>query len=318
MRTDFEMKKLSVIIPCYRSEKTLASVVDEIRNTIRQRNGYRYQIVLVDDNSPDEVYNVIKRLCADDQALVGVRLSRNFGQQSALLAGQSLADGEIIVCLDDDGQSPADKLYDLIDKLEQGFDAVFAKYNRKSQTLFRRFGSWMNLKMTELLLDKPKGVEFSSFFAVKKFVSDEMIKYTNPFPYNVGLILSITRKISNVDCEHRERIEGKSGYTFLKLLSVWLNGFTAFSIKPLRFVSYFGLIIAFLGFGYGLYIVARKLIDIHYVLIGWSSLMAIYLFLSGVIMFMLGFTGEYVSRIYTSINKTPQYVITEILKNDHL
>ena len=316
MKTECEMKKLSVVIPCYRSEKTIGSVVNEVRNTIKQRDGIRYQIILVDDNSPDGVYDVIRKLCADDNAMVGVKLSRNFGQQSALLAGQSLADGDIIVCLDDDGQSPADRLYDLTDKLEQGFDVVFAKYSKKKQTFFRRFGSWMNLKMAEILLDKPKGIDLSSFFAIRKYVNDEMIKYTNPFPYNAGLIFSITRKISNVDCEHRNRITGKTGYTFLKLLGIWLNGFTAFSIKPLRFVSFFGFITAFMGFGYGIYIVLRKILDVHYVLIGWSSLMAIHLFLSGTIMFMLGFTGEYISRIYTSINKTPQYVIREILRND--
>ena len=139
-------------------------------------------------------------------------------------------------------------------------------------------------------------------------VIDEIAKYDNPYTYLVGLVVRVTKKIKNVEIIHQEREIGKSGYSFAKLISLWMNGFTAFSVKPLRVSTIFGAIIAILGFIYAILIIAKKIINPQ-APIGYSSMMCVMLIIGGCIMLMLGMIGEYLGRMYICMNKSPQYVI---------
>ena len=307
--------KVSFVIPCYRSEKTIKAVVEEIIVKMNSLNGYSYEIILVNDGSPDYTMNMIRELCKNYNTVIGVDLAKNFGQHSALMAGYSLADGDVVVSLDDDGQTPASEVDKLLDKIIEGYDVVYAQYDVKKHSSFRNFGTLMNLKMTEVLLGKPKELFISSYFAARKFVVDEMLKYQNAFPYVEGLILRTTNNICNVSVNHRNRLEGESGYSFRKLLALWLNGFTSFSVIPLRVATYSGLIVAGCGFLFALYTVIRKIVD-STVTVGWSSLVAIMLFLGGFILVMLGMVGEYIGRIYISLNHSPQYVMRSIIRQE--
>jgi undecaprenyl-phosphate 4-deoxy-4-formamido-L-arabinose transferase len=302
--------KLSFVIPCYGSEKTIEKVVEEIKQTMAGLGGCTHEIILVNDSSKDGVFEVIKKLCGGDPDIKALSLSKNFGQQSALMAGQSAVSGDLVICLDDDGQSPVYNLGEMLAKLNEGYDVVFAKYGIKKQSLIKNFGSWLNLVMLRILLNKPKGIEFSSYFVMRRFISDEMIKYTNPYPYNMGLILSITRRIANVECSDRKRISGRTGYTLTKLIALWTDGLTNFSVKPLRIAIYCGMLGGFLGLCFGIYTVINKLINPD-VPVGYSAIISVVSFVGGVILFMQGIIGEYVGRMFISINKIPQYVIKE-------
>ncbi len=302
------MKKVSFVIPCYQSEKTITSVVDEIVSTMNAIVDYEYEIVLVNDCSQDGTYNVIKSIVGDHENVIGISFAKNFGQHAALMAGLRATDGDYVVCLDDDGQTPADEVGKLLTKLEEGYDAVYASYNNKQHSAFRNFGSKINEKMTELLLGKPKDLYVSSYFAVKRFIVNEMIRYEASYPYVIGLVLRSTKNVCNVPVQHRARETGSSGYTFRKLLSLWLNGFTAFSVKPLRIATFFGLIVALVGFVALIYVVVNRFINPD-VPIGWSSTVSILLILGGIILLVLGMIGEYIGRIYITLNATPQYVI---------
>ncbi len=304
------MTRLSFVIPCYGSENTISSVVAEIKATVAARQGFDYEIILVNDNSPDNVISVIRSICAADEKIKGISLSKNFGQQSALMAGQSAVSGELVICLDDDGQSPVNNLYEMIDKLNEGPEVVFARYGVKKQSLLKNFGSWLNLIMLRILLNKPRGIEFSSYFVMRRFISDEMIKYKNPYPYNMGLILSITRRIANVDCNDRKRLSGKTGYTLAKLVGLWTDGLTNFSVKPLRVAIYCGMIGGIFGFCFGVYTVINKILNPD-VPVGYSAIISMVSFVGGVILFMQGIIGEYVGRMFISINKIPQFVVRE-------
>lgn len=304
------MEGFSFVIPCYGSENTISNVVAEIKATVAKRKGFEYEIILVNDNSPDGVLDVIRKLCSADERVKAINLSKNFGQQSALMAGQAAAGYGIVVCLDDDGQSPVDNLYEMFDRLNEGYDVVFAKYGMKKQSLLKNFGSWLNLMMLNVMLNKPGGIEFSSYFIMRRFISDEMIKYTNPYPYNMGLILSITRRIANVECRDRKRISGKTGYTLAKLVGLWIDGLTNFSVKPLRIAIYCGMIGGLFGFCFGIYTVIHKIMNPD-VPVGYSAIISMVSFVGGVILFMQGIIGEYVGRMFISINKIPQYVIKE-------
>ena len=305
-----EMKKVSFVIPCYRSEHTLPHVVAEIENKMQQLTQYTYDIYLVNDCSPDGTLAVIRRLCAEHENIKGISFSRNFGQHAALMAGLRHSDGDYVVCLDDDGQTPADEVDKLLDKLEEGYDAVYAKYEHKQHSAFRNLGSKVNELMTRMMLNKPAELYISSYFAVRRFVVEDMVRYENSYPYVIGLVLRTTKNITNVIVHHREREEGSSGYTLKKLFGLWFNGFTAFSVKPLRIATAIGSCSAGVGFLYGIYTIIKRLVNPD-VPMGFSSTMAAIVFFGGMIMVMLGLIGEYVGRIYISLNNSPEYVIRE-------
>lgn len=304
------MKKVSFVIPCYRSEHTLPHVVAEIEKTMKELNQYEYEIILVNDCSPDNTGGVIRGLCSENKAIKGISFSRNFGQHAALMAGLRQSQGDYVVCLDDDGQTPADEAGSLLTKLEEGYDAVYARYDHKKHSAFRNLGSKVNEMMTRIMLDKPAELYISSYFAVQRFVVEDMIRYENSYPYVIGLVLRATKNITNVLVKHREREEGSSGYTLKKLLGLWFNGFTAFSVKPLRIATAIGTFFACLGFLYGFYTIIKRFVNPE-VPMGFSSMMSAIVFFGGMIMVLLGLIGEYIGRIYISLNNSPQYVVRE-------
>ncbi len=310
------MQMISFVIPCYRSSQTLPGVIQEIKDTMKTLKNYEYEIVLVNDSSPDDTFCVITGLCRENDNITGINLAKNFGQHAALMAGFHYVKGDVVVCLDDDGQTPACEVGRLLAGIEEGADVVYAKYNHKHHSGFRNFGSHVNEVMTRIMLGKPKDLYVSSYFAAKRFVVDEMIRYEYAYPYVIGLVLRTTKNIVNVEIDHRDRQAGESGYTLKKLLGLWFNGFTAFSVKPLRVATVTGTICALCGFAYGIYTIIKKIfIQPPDLVIGFSALMSVIVFMGGMLMLMLGLVGEYMGRMYVSMNNSPQYVIREIVGN---
>ena len=305
--------KISFVIPCYRSEKTLGGVIEEIQSTMPEI-GHDYEIILVNDCSPDNTFEVIRELASKNKNILGINLAKNFGQHSALMAGMRHSTGDVVVCLDDDGQTPANEVGKLRGKLEEGYDVCYASYGKKQHSGFRNFGSKVNELMTRIMLGKPKKLKVSSYFAVKRFIVDDMLRYEQSYAYVIGLVLRATKNVCNVEVNHRARTEGTSGYTLAKLISLWLNGFTAFSIKPLRIASAIGCFCAASGFIYGIYTIIKKLVLVD-VQAGFSAIMSVLVFIGGMIMIMLGLIGEYIGRIYICMNNSPQYVIKEKVGN---
>jgi undecaprenyl-phosphate 4-deoxy-4-formamido-L-arabinose transferase len=306
------MKRVSFVIPCYRSEHTLPTVIAEIEKTMKDLSAYEYEIILVNDCSPDHTMDTIRKLCQENTHIKGIGFAKNFGQHAALMAGLRHSTGDYVICLDDDGQTPADEVDKLLTKLEEGYDAVYAKYEHKQHNAFRNLGSKLNERMTRIMLDKPPKLYISSYFGVQRFIVEDMIRYEHSYPYVIGLVLRATKNIANVTVSHREREEGSSGYTVKKLLGLWFNGFTAFSVKPLRFATILGATSAGLGFLYGIYTIIKRLL-LPEVPMGYSALMSALVFFGGMIMIMLGLVGEYIGRIYISMNNSPQYVVRETI-----
>ena len=308
---------ISYVIPCYRSEKTLEAVVCEIEENMKGMSSFDYEIILVNDGSPDGTWDKICEVAGkrDPSKVLGINLAKNFGQHAALMAGLNASRGEYVICLDDDGQTPANEAGKLIDALEKGADVAYARYEHKQHNLFRNFGTFMNEWMATAMLGKPKELYVSSYFAAKRFVVDEMIKYDSSYPYVIGLVLRTTRNIVNVNVNHRKRELGKSGYNLVKLMALWINGFTAFSIMPLRIATVSGAIFAFFGFAYGIYTIIKKFVN-PIVPVGFSALMSAVMFIGGMIMLMLGMIGEYLGRLYISQNKNPQFVIRETTRHE--
>ncbi len=215
--------------------------------------------------------------------------------------------------MDDDGQTPAEEAGKLIEAIEKGADVVYARYVHKHHSGFRNFGSHVNEVMTRIMLGKPKDLYVSSYFAARRFVVEEIIRYEHAYPYVIGLVLRTTKNIVNVEVKHRDRWAGTSGYNLRKLFGLWFNGFTAFSVKPLRIATVSGAVFAGLGFLYGIYTIIKKIfINPPGLVTGFSALMSVLVFMGGMLMLMLGLVGEYMGRMYLSMNRSPQYVIREM------
>ena len=304
------MKTVSFVIPCYRSSKTVGAVTREIGETMAAMPQYDYEIMLVNDCSPDDTWDVIRKLAADDRHIAAVNLAKNFGQHAALMCGMRHSRGDFVVCLDDDGQTPADEVGKLLEKLEEGYDVVYASYEDKRESGFRKFGSDVNRRMTEIMLGKPQELELNSYFAARRFLVDEMLRYEHCYPYVMGLVLRSTKRICNVPVHHRAREEGRSGYTLAKLLGLWMNGFTSFSVKPLRIATYSGAVIALIGFLYALVVLIRRF-TVNAAPLGWTTTTILILIIGGLNLLLLGLVGEYVGRVFMCVNASPQYVERE-------
>lgn len=305
-------RKISIVIPCYNSEHTILKVFHELEEVLKEEV---YEVVLVNDSSKDDTWNVIKILASQQNNIVAVDFARNFGQHAALMAGFARVSGDIVVTMDDDGQAPIDSLLDLVDSINDETDVVFGEYIHKIQKrIYRRLGSWLDTKMCEILLNKPKNLYLSTFMAAKRYVIDECLKYDGSYPYIAGLVLRTTDKIVNFPVEQRNRIEGDTGYSLRKLVALWMNGFTTFSVKPLRIASVVGFATAIVGFVYGIILITRKIVNPD-IVVGYSSIVCSILFVGGIVMIMLGMVGEYLGRVYMSMNKAPQYAVRSIV--DH-
>jgi undecaprenyl-phosphate 4-deoxy-4-formamido-L-arabinose transferase len=287
--------------------------VEEIISVVSQKPEYSYEIICVNDGSTDNVLFKLKSHAENNINIMAVDLAKNMGKHAAVMAGYSFVTGEYIVNLDDDGQCPLDRLWDLLRAVEQGSDIATAKYVKKEQSMFKNFCSDINLLMSCILLDKPRDIRFENFSVVRRFVIDDVLKYNNPYPYLEGLFWRTTNIITALAMEERQRSSGVGNFTLKKSLKLWLNGFTAFSVKPLRLASIFGFICAALGFILGVILILRKILQ-PLMPMGYASTMTLLLFIGGVIMAMLGLLGEYVGRIYISINNSPQYVIRDVFR----
>lgn len=308
-------KKLSFVIPCYYSEKTISLVVEDILRAFPEKD-YNYEIILINDGSEDNTYAVLHSLAENNPRITAVNLAKNFGQDAALMAGYTYATGDYIISLDDDCQNPPEEAHKLIARIEEGYDAVFGKYHVKQHSTFKNWGSRLNDKMATALLKKPKDLTLCSYFIMTSFVKDEMLRYDSAFPYIWGLILRTTDHISNVYIEHKRREIGDTTFTFGKLVMLWLNGFTSFSVKPLRLASLLGGFFSLLGFLLAVIMVIRQIIHPEPIT-GWTSLMCTLLIVSGINMMMLGLAGEYIGRIFISQNKSPQFVVRQVYKKEN-
>ena len=301
-------KKVSFVIPCYYSQDTISGVVQDIFKEF-PKDEYDIEVVLVNDGSKDNTYEVLKGLAKKDNRVVAIDQSRNFGQDGATMCGLTVATGDYIVVLDDDGQNPPCEAHKLLAEIEKGYEAVFAVYHEKKDSSFKKFGHDLNDMMVTTLIGKPKDIELNSYFVITSFVRNQMIKYQGAYPYIWGLILRSTDNIANVYVEHKSREVGESTYTLRKLIGLWLDGAISFSIKPLRITSVLGFTATMIGFVLVIIIAVRTLAygDVA----GWTSIMAAILIIGGLQMIMLGMLGEYVGRSFLNGNNSPQSIIRE-------
>lgn len=299
---------VSVVIPVYNGEQSIGRLTDELIASLGQL--YHLEIVLVNDNSPDNSEAVCTALFKKYPDIVRFySLAKNVGEHNAVMAGLKQAGGDYMVIMDDDFQNPISAVIKLLDYATQNdCDVTYTYYKKKKHSFFRNMGSRINDKVANIMLKKPRDLYLSSFKALNRFIVDEIIKYDLPYPYIDGLILRTTDKIGKIEVEHRKREAGKSGYTLAKLIRLWLNMFTSFSILPLRFAAVMGMVFSLLGLLLGVFTVIEKLANPD-LPIGYAATVVVVSIFAGIQLMSLGMIGEYVGRIFMSFNKKPQYAI---------
>lgn len=299
---------VSIVIPVYNGAETIGKLVDKL---IEELSDLTLEIILINDHSRDQSENICIGIQKKYPHIVGFySLAKNVGEHNAVLAGLNHASGDYIVIMDDDFQNPPSEVKKLISAATQNeYDVIYTYYDKKRHTSFRNFGSWFNDKVANIMLKKPRDLYLSSFKLINKFLANEIIKYKSPFPYIDGLILQITDNIGKIQVEHHERNEGRSNYTLRKLISLWINMFTNFSIIPLRISIILGFIFSFYGLIYGIFIIIERILNPNMAAPGVASMIVTVSILAGVQLIAIGMIGEYVGRIFISQNKKPQYTI---------
>jgi len=303
--------EVSIVVPVYRSEAILPHLVEQVLAAMRAAQLQdRFELVLVNDCSPDDSWRVIRELAARYPFVRGIGLARNFGQHNATMAGLNHAAGEIIVVMDDDLQHPPSSIITLVDTIRAGRDVCYTQYMHRQHASWKKWGSWFNDRIASFLLKKPKGLYLSSYKAMHARVAAEIIRYDGPYAYVDGLILDVTRDIAVVPIEHQARLVGAGNYNLRRSVSLWLKMATSFSIVPLRVASLAGMLLAAISIVSMILIVIGKYLHPE-VQTGWTSLMTIVLFMGSLQLLCLGLLGEYLGRAYLKINRKPQFSIKE-------
>lgn len=302
---------VSVVIPCYNSEKSIREVVELTMQEFETIEGYDVEFVLVNDNSRDNTYGEICALGHDYPQVHGISLMRNFGQHNALMCAMNYTHGDLILGMDDDLQTHPSQIRKLLDKQKEGYDLVYGVYEKSTNSAGKNFTSWFNKVSSRMLLGRPKGIRSSNFWLITDQVRREVIKYRNYNPYVDGLFFRTTHNIGNVVIQHHKREYGSSNYTLRKMMKLWM-AYWNYSVLPLRVASVLGPVTALIGFIAAIATVVHKLID-PTTTVGWASTLSIMLIFFGFTLLVLGIIGEYIGEIVLSINSTPQYIIRDMV-----
>lgn len=302
----------SVVIPCYKSDQTIEHVVNQTREEMVRLGRGNVEFVLVNDCSPDGGKTIarLKEMAEVQKDVKVIDLAKNSGQHNALMAALRHAKGDVIIGMDDDGQTHPSQLGKLFEALEQGYDLVYGYYPDKKHNWFRNLGSRFNDLTVNAMIKKPKDVRTSSYFVVRKFVRDYAIQYTGPYTYLLGLFMRCTQNIASVPVKHFEREVGESNYTLKALIGLW-SDIIGFSVIPLRIATIAGFLFSGVGIIAAVVVFIMKMVrpDMS---MGWPSLMCAISFFFGLNFMFLGMIGEYLGRLFLSMNREPQYVIKEM------
>ena len=303
---------LSIVVPIYNGAATVRMLVDALA-ALRPEGGM--EVILVNDGSPDNSAKICRAIAAEPPVITGtisrlpvvyIEHARNYGEHNAVMTGLRHARGRFVITMDDDLQNPPEEVTKLYDHARLGnWDVVYTRYASKKHAPWRNLGSQFANKVADWLLDKPKGLYLSSFRCMSALVVRSVTRYRGPYPYVDGLIMEVTQRIDSIEVRHLPRAEGRSNYTIKRLIRLWLNLATSFSLAPLRMAILAGIALATLGMIGAAFTIIEALVS-QRTPSGWASTMTAILLVSGVQSMILGVMGEYIGRTFLSANGKPQ------------
>jgi undecaprenyl-phosphate 4-deoxy-4-formamido-L-arabinose transferase len=300
---------LSIVIPVYRGAATIGELVGAL-SALQPHDGL--EVILVNDGSPDDSDEVCRQLVREASvSITYIEHTRNFGEHNSIMTGLRHARGRYIITMDDDLQNPPEEVLRVYEYATSGcWDVVYTYYSRKEHPLWRNMGSWFANAVADHLLDKPKGLYLSSFRCISALVAQSVSAYRGPYPYIDGLIFQVTQRVGTVEVRHLPRTKGSSTYSFRRLIRLWLNLATCFSLTPLRLAIYAGATMAMFGALGAVATIVEALTS--GTPSGWASIMVMLLVIGGVQSLMAGIIGEYVGRAFLSANGKPQAAVRSI------
>lgn len=304
--------ELSVISPVYGAPTLLRELVRQIEETVRPLTP-DYEIILVEDHSPDNSREIITDICRENKRVKGAFLSRNFGQQYALNAGFDLSKGEFVVTLDCDLQNPPAQIKDLYEKIREGYDIVFASRQNRPDNFFMTQGSRLFNKLMGFLTDTRQDESLAEFAIYRRKVVDAMAQMGDYRRYYPLMNQWVGFKTTKIDVNHDERTDGKaSSYSIRKRIDLAVSTAVAFSTKSLRLIVYIGFIITFIAILLALSLVVKTIvtgIDVS----GWTTLFVSMWFIAGIMICVIGIVGVYIGSIFDEVKHRPPYIIDEKL-----
>ena len=300
---------ISVVVPVYRSAPLLPALVQRLKGVL-EAQGRPWEIVMVDDASPDASWSVLQGLRRADARIRIVQLARNHGQQHATLCGLNYARGDEVVTIDDDLQNPPEEIAPLLARLREGHAAVIGRITDKRHGWWRNAGSRAHQYLAERIIAKPRGLYLSSFRALSRPAVDRLVRYKGAHPHISALLLKAVPPASvvNVDVRHDPRSVGGSTYSLRKLVKIASFLLFNHSYIPLRFMTAWGFLLSLLSVLFALWVVIRVLFFADSVQ-GWPSLAVLVAFLSGNILMALGVVGEYLGRLVEEFSVSEQFAV---------
>jgi polyisoprenyl-phosphate glycosyltransferase len=306
------MKLISIIVPCYNEEDVIAETYLRL-NAISKRLEFDMEIIFVNDGSQDKTLPILVEIAEKSKNIKVINFSRNFGHQLAITAGMDYAEGDAIVVIDADLQDPVEVILDMVEQWKNGYEIVYGKrIERKGETIFKKLSAKIFYKLLRMLSHEVIPVDVGDFRLIDRKVADALIKMPERSRYVRGLIAWLGFKATSVEYAREPRFAGQTKYPLSKMLKLGLDGIFSFSYRPLKIASVLGGTVSGISFLYLIYIIIQKLIN-NTIVSGWASLMVVLLFMSGMILLILGIIGEYIARIYEEVKARPQYVITNTI-----
>lgn len=304
---------LSIVVPVYRGATTVGKLVEAL-SALRPEGGI--EVILVNDGSPDNSGEVCQALVQTATIpITYIEHARNYGEHNAVMTGLRHVRGAYVITMDDDLQNPPEEVVKLYDHARLGgWDVVYTRYAVKQHEGWRNLGSYFANRVADMLLDKPKGLYLSSFRCMSALVVRAVTRYSGPYPYVDGLVMQVTQRIDSIEVRHLPRQEGRSNYNLRRLVRLWLNLATSFSLAPLRLAIIAGAVMAMAGAVGAVLTIIEAFMSAD-TPSGWASLMVVVLLVGGVQSMILGILGEYVGRTFLSANGKPQGTVRGVARN---
>ncbi len=300
---------VSIIVPVFHGGRFLRDLYRRISQALETVDG-EFEVIFVEDGGGDGSWEILKQLRRDHPETKILRLSRNFGQHNALMCGFSVARGRYVITLDDDLQFFPEDIPLLLHEVEKGYHVVFGYPAEKQHGLLRNLASAILQGLFRKIFGLPSGFRTSSFRVLRGEIVREMLHYRTPFPHVSAMAMSITRNATSIPVRHAPRADGKSTYSFRKLLKVTFNLLIHYSSLPLEYSCLFGALISVMSFSVGCWYLLKKLIW-GVSPPGWTSLMVMLSLMTGTLLIVLAVIGEYLIRVLGEVSSRPQYVVLE-------
>ncbi len=300
---------ISIVSPVYKAEKIVDELVRRIIDSVSKITE-DFEIILVDDASPDNVWEFIERNCKKDKRVKGIKLSRNFGQFYAITCGLDYCKGDWVVVMDCDLQDQPEEIPRLYKKALEGYDVVLARRVGRKDNLGRKIASWIFYNTFNYFSGMKYDIQVSGYRIFSKRVLETYCSMREQHRFFNGMIEWMGFPTASIDVEHAERFEGKSAYSFWKLIGLAVDVITSYSDKPLKFAAATGFGMSLFAFVYGSFILLRALI-LGSPVTGWSSLIVSLYFLSGIIITVLGVFGIYLGKTFSEVKKRPLYIVSK-------